>query len=173
MKKAQLKELLLTVKSATFITIHTRTEVRLKKAGKEEFGPVYKLQELNGCVCFEYDTGVQKRLIKEGKDPNNFIPGQSWHTPIAVNGTLTALSRHKDDEGSVYLRFMLLKELAPPKYINIQGNEIDQQSLAEYMYSRPGSYQNQGLDEPLVFLIFKLESITDIKINGKEYKISP
>lgn len=163
--KNRLYQVLVEPKGATFVTLTALTDARAKKTNNP-FGKINKLTKLNCMVNFNYDEGVRRRLLAEGKDPETFQPGSSWHEPVFDQGRLTPICKHKQ-EGSLYLRVAILKVLEAPRYFTQDGKEIDREKIKEFLPA-PSTYDNQGLEEPLRFACYKLDSIKELIINGEK-----
>lgn len=132
--------------------------------------PIQKTSTVNGMVNFHYDVGVLRRLEKEGKSPDEFRAGTSWHQPILDDGKLTPLCAHKSDSKRLYVRFMRISTVEEPSYKDAEGKEVNKEDLKPYM--KPvNSYANQGLEDPLVFLTYSLDSIQEIRMGGDTYTI--
>jgi len=164
----QLIDMLSETKGATIITIVAKTEPKMKKTGNPYYDKVRKISRVNGIVNFHYDEGVKRRLEKEGKNISDFRQGESWHEPVIMNDKLTPFCRHKKN-GNMYLRFMELKRIGT-QYQDIAGNVIDENKIKPFLYERT-SYENQGLDTPLKFLVYGLDSIMYIMIDGNTYLV--
>ncbi len=134
------------------------------------YGILIKRAELNGLVNFQYDEGVLRRIEKEGKSPDEFRRGESWHEPVLTpDGKLTPLCRHKKDQ-SYYLRFMLLKANEPTFLRKSNRAVVPTGDVKPWLPNRK-PYENQGLDEPLKILTYSLNNIRSLKIKGEEYEI--
>lgn len=166
--KQELIDLLLEIRGATFVTFTARTQADAKK---NPWGEIWKTATVNGLLNFYYEEGVRRRLEKEGKDPEIFKQGGSWHEPVILNGYLTPLCRHKKEHDRLYLRFMVVRRLGDPTYADPAGNPLDVADVAEFLRSKP-AYQNQGLEDPLEFLVYGLDSIQTITIGGVNYELA-
>lgn len=160
--------LLMSLRGATVLSFTARTDARLKKTGNP-WGRVWKVAKLNGMVNFRYDEGVLRRLEKEGKSPDCFERGDSWHEPIMDGDRLTPLCRHKQTE-ELYLRFMLVKRVGEASYETDDGVPLTEEEVKPFL-PKPSTYANQGLDKPLVFLTYRLDGIREIRIDGETFAI--
>lgn len=163
------QELILQLSSVVgsqFVSVITETEPRMRKTNNPYNGNVIKRSVQNGLVNFQYDEGVKRRLAKEGKDPNEFESGTSWHEPVKLNGRLTPFCRHKKT-GDLYFRYQLHNSRS--QFFNKNtGDEISKDALTPFLYDSD-SYKNQGLDEPLMIITPKLSSIKEITFGGKRF----
>lgn len=155
----------------------------------------------NGMVNFHYDAGVIRRLEKEGKTEEDFQKGGSFHTVVLTdNGKLTPLSIHKEDAAEIvgwkfkgekladsitnpftvsdlekgnglrlYLRYMKLSSIS--SVYMADEVEMTWEGLKNYL-PKPSTYDNQGLDEPLVFQVYSLGNITQMTVNNAHYIIT-
>jgi len=164
--RLELVAFLMALRGATFATITTNTDARLRKRGNP-FGEVRKVATVNGQLNFHYDNAVLARLAKEGKGPEAFEQGESWHEPVKrADDTLTPLARSKKNRDALYVRFRLLAPVAGPSYFDGEGREVPAEKLADFLPAR-SDYANQGTDEPVVFLTYGLDSIREIKTEGE------
>jgi archaeosine-15-forming tRNA-guanine transglycosylase len=152
---------------ATFVTFTAKTSPRMRKTNNP-FNGVQKISRINGMLNFHYDNAVLRRLEKEGKSAEDFTKGESWHMPVMNDGKLTPLCVKKTDPNAFYLRFMLLNILSTD-YVMPDGRVIASSDLDPFM--QKSDYSNQGLDKPVLFLTYSLDSIEEITIGGETYKV--
>lgn len=160
------------LRGAQIIAFTAVTDARLKKNstefGRHQFGMVWKRNRITGMVNFHYDAGVLRRLEKEGKSPKIFERGESWHEPVMHEGKLTPFCKHKGN-GDFYLRIMHLSNVGEPTYLSDIG-ELTKEQVQPWLPAE-SRYENQGLDEPLRFLVYKLEGIQELTLSGTDYLI--
>jgi len=133
-------------------------------------GDCFKDQRARGMINFWYEKGVQTRLEKEGKSPDDFKSAGAWHEPIIRgDGTLTPFCRHKKDPRKIYIRFML-QDSDQVEYHTAKGQKIDYEAIKPFLKKRT-DYANQGLEKPLIFQVWKIDGVQNISLNGKKYKI--
>lgn len=167
----ELIEVLKKIHQARPLVVETETEPKLLK-GNPFVGPVKKISVTN-CFCnFQYLEGIKNRLIREGKDPESFIGGNAWHEPLKVDGKLTPLAVHRKERAKLYLRVMRLKSLLAPEYKDGNGKPIAAADLKPYLPEK-SAYAGQGLKTPLEFLVYSMENVRSLKINGVEYTVKP
>lgn len=161
--------LLLAKRGATILTFTAKTDARLKKTGCP-FKGVKKLATVNALVNFHYDEGVLRRLAKEGRSPDEFRRGESWHVPI-IRGddTLTPFCQHKT-QGGLYLRVLALKTLEE-SYETEDGQVLTRADVDAWLPKDCG-YENQGLDAPLVFKTYAVQNIQTITLDGQVYHVA-
>jgi len=169
--RKELAERLLAVKGANFITFTAYTDTDCRKTGNPWTLPIMKRSKVRGVVNFQYIPGVRRRLEEEGKDPDGFTPGKSWHTAVLLDGKVTPLSAHKKDPSRLYLRFMYLDTLARPAYFDGQGQERQQEEIASFLKDKQ-EYKNQGLEAPLQFHVYGLPNIEEATFAGSQYTLS-
>jgi hypothetical protein len=171
--RTELIKMLSSLRGATFITFRHKADMsdtsKMRKVGNPYWGNCFKTQTVNGMVNFQYDEGVLRRLEKEGKSPDSFRQGTSWHNPVTVRDHLTPFCHHKTDPRKIYIRFMYLKQLECSFHTD-EGVEIDPGAIKAFLKER-SSYANQGLDKPLVFTTWDINSVLSCKFNGKSYVI--
>lgn len=166
--RSELVDMLMNKKGATIATFVMQTEPKMRKTNNPYYGKVKKISRVNVMLNFHYDEGVKRRLVKENKSISGFKQGTSWHEPVLSGGLLTPFCRHRQN-GSLYVRCMELNRLAS-SYRDAAGNEVDYTDIEPFL-QKSKSYSNQGLDNPLVFLTYKVDSIKYITINKHTYRI--
>lgn len=168
--KQQFVDLLLNIRGATFITITTKTDTKAKKTGNP-YGTILKTNTINGQVNFHYDKAVLTKLAKEGKNPDVFEQGNSWHQPYMPNGLLTPLATKKGETIPNYLRIRHLNTIGNTIYTTETGTQLTEEQVTPFLKT-PSRYSNQGTDEPVRFLTYSLDSIITATINGQTYLIA-
>ena len=165
----ELVKVLETQRGATFISFLVETDAKMRKTGNPYLG-AKKVAKVHGMLNFLYDEAVQRRLEKEGKPADSFRKGESWHEIVTrEDGTLTPFCRHKET-GELYLRFMHQNTL-DAIYVDVNGNRISVDEITPFL-QKPSGYGNQGLDNPVRILTYKLSGIREITLNGTTYQIA-
>ncbi len=165
--RADLISGLMAQRGSKFITIIAETEPRMRKTGNPFIG-AKKVSRVNGRINANYDGNVLARLAKEGKDASEFSKGESWHEAITRDdGTMTPFCAHKKT-GAIYIRFVL-ENAIESHYFDANGNEIDKDAIAPFLQT--STYANQGLDNPIIFLTYGMESVKALTIDGMTYLI--
>jgi hypothetical protein len=162
-------ELLEGQRGATFIGFTAETEPKMRKRGNPYAGRVRKVAKVSGQIDFHYDGAVLRQLAKEGKDASCFFAGESWHEPvIRADGTLTPFCRHKQN-GQMYLRFRLLA-VSEVRYVLDSGEDVSKETLEPWL-EKASEYKNQGTDEPIRFLVYKLENIKELTVDSETHRL--
>jgi hypothetical protein len=155
-------------KGATFASAIIDTEPKMRKTDNPYYGRVRKINRISGILNFNYDEGVRRRLEKEGKNPDEFVGGSSWHKPVTVDGKFTPLAAHKDNPDQLYLR-VAVQHTDKPEYF-FDGKPIDKKQIESFIPER-SHYQNQNLEEPYRFIAPSLNNVREINIGGEKYII--
>lgn len=167
--EGQLVALLSELRGSKFIGLTVDTDARLLKTNNP-YGKVNKISRVSVCVNFHYDAGVLRRLEAEGKSPEDFKRGESWHEPVLTeDGKLTPFCSHKKT-GELYLRVQLLQR-GETKYFTQQGEELTEGDVEPWL-PKDNGYANQGLDKPLVFLTYKLTSVVELTVDGTTVSVT-
>ena len=157
------------LKGSAIIGLTVRTDARLKKTGNP-FGVVWKVSKVSVLVNFHYDAGVVRRLEAEGKDPNDFIRGESWHVAVLTDdGKLTPFCIHPKT-GELYIRCQLRGRGETTYFAEATGHELTKADIEAFL-PKKSNYSNQGLDNPLEFLTYKLASVVEVVINGERWEV--
>lgn len=154
---------------ALLLSFTTYTDTRARKTGNP-FGKIWKRSRMNVMVNFHYNEGVRRRLEREGKNPDDFTPAESWHQAVLDSkGRMTPFAMHKS-EGTLYVRCMHIATVGEPRFYDDAGKELDYAAVKPFLPEK-SSYANQGLDTPLVFLTLKLASVKEVTIDGVDYVV--
>jgi hypothetical protein len=164
----------------SFVSMHTVTSPKLNRKGRvsgqsvmEAIGVatenIRKVSDMVVGLGYDYQDLVLNRLInKEGKDFEDYKPGESWHVPWEESSTV---HMHKTT-GEKYF-FVECIANNPPKscYVDIStGVELSKDKLEEFL-PKDSPPKNQGLDNPIVVRTFKLDSIKRLKVGGTIYEV--
>jgi hypothetical protein len=168
--RAELVNLLLGLKGATFITIYAETDARLRKTGNP-VGPCLKRNVVNAQVNFHYDEAVLRQLAKEGKGPEEFERGESWHEPYKPEGRLTPLCVKKGEKEPGYLRVRHLLTVGEPEYVTADGVPVPVEAIKPFLPA-VNQYKNQGVDSPIKFVTYGLANIRAITVQGEELLVA-
>lgn len=119
-----------------------------------------------------WDSPDGKRPLQDAVYKSGKKKGQQKPVNLAdckVNPfTMSDLEKVSEWE-KVYLRYKLQTALSS-EYHNEQGDPIDSEEVAPYLYDRKPN-QNQGLDNEVKFLCISLRKITYIALGGEKYEI--
>lgn len=161
----EIRQHLLSIRGSSFISVITKTKPRMRKTGNAFYDRVTKISRFDGVVGFDYESGVNRRLVKEGKQadftassPTNGI------TPFfREDGTFTPLATNSHNEW--YLRMQLNDNKYEPVYL-LDDLPIPVDAVEPYL-QRSNSYTNQGVENTLKIICPKLENIVLIAANNE------
>jgi hypothetical protein len=135
-----------------------------------EPGSIRKYSSFGCGVGYEYAALVEGRLEKDGKCPEDYIPGISWHMPY--NGSTVIRVNKNNPDGAKYV-FVALIANNPARAEYRSGNTlIPTDELKEFLKLEYEA-KNQGLEKErqIKVITLKLESITRLAADGAEYII--
>jgi len=129
---------------------------------------------------FDYEKSINRRLEKEEKEPN-FVGG--YKPTIDENGEVKqrevwfdmiskGLVTDKKTHTKYYLRYQYCKDsvIGEPEYI-FNGDVIEKMLFESYMKKSNNFYDNQGLDNPLMFQVCDLNNIISISMGKEVYEL--
>ena len=160
--KQSLLALLAEVKGATFATLVTKTDARLRKTGNP-FGNVEKVSRVNVCLGFQYEAAVNRQRTREGTEADFEAAPRQWGERISP-----MLVEHK---GRIYLETKVEKSLGCT-YLGSNGQEISSEQVASFLPARKPSARQETEKEILV-RDYSLDSILSLSFRGEEYVILP
>lgn len=159
-----IQEILANVNGTTFISINTKTPVKLA-GGKKNLlqGRVEKVVTGSNVMVFQnkttngYENMVNRRLEKEGKSASFTVSPRAWGERI----TNTPFVEH---DGKLYLEVIFLKG-GEVKYF-VDGAEYNGQidGLPIHQEAHQG-----GLDNSVIIRTFKVENITSITVDKQTF----
>lgn len=168
-----------------FWSIRTVTKPDLIQTGRvtgnkfqEVFGfPPERLRKVSNMVIglgYDYSSVVANRLVKEDKSKDEFKRGKSWHCPAYEDSTI--IRKHEDDvdgTGTLYVSVNCIANNTPQvTFVDIEsGAEIDKERLSEFL-KKTYKPKNQGLDNPVIYRMFKVEGIEEMTCNGITYQVT-
>lgn len=159
---------LMNMKGSNFISFVSHTQPKMKKTGNIYANKIVKISNVSANVGFDYESGVNRRREKEGKE-TDFQSKSNWHEPVINNGSITALSRHCKT-GELYLRCNVLKSNSV--YVNIENGEIVEKEALDPFLQKTDYKSSQGLDDSqITFNCYKLDSIKSITFDKKTFKV--
>lgn len=155
------------VNGATFITIDTETNVKLKGGKKNiQQGRVTKRVTGSNVMVFQnkktngYDSMVKRRLEKEGKDPTSFeLSPRTW-------GTRLQGVPFVEHNGKYYLEVIFLHS-GDVEYL-LDGQPIDPDKIDGLPPRGPEGKQG-GLEDKVIIRTYSVESIKAITIDRNRY----
>jgi hypothetical protein len=121
---------------------------------------------------FDYVKSVNRRLEKEGKE-GNFVGGfkneerETWFDVIS-KGLVTDKKTHT----KYYLRYQYCKDsvIGKPEY-SFNGDPIEKRLFESYMKQSKNFYDNQNLENPLMFQVCDLNNILSISMGKEVYEL--
>lgn len=175
----QLGDVLAQIERAVPVTIVAKTIVRMNKTVNGDrsvrnpyHDRVYKVQESNVFVAMDYETAVNKRLIKEGKDADFEASARVWGEKI---GQSPVIANEKNGVTTHYLQVYFATRNKPKVSYEVLEEDgsfrpSEKEEFENYLKpSRP--YTGQGLDQELAVRTFKLSNIQEVRANGNVYRV--
>lgn len=154
--QANLIETLQSIRGATFATLVTETDAKLRK--NNPFGTVRKVSRVNVCLGFQYEAAVNRQRDREGSEPDFQAAPRQWGERQGM------IVRHK---GRTYLETKVERSLETV-YLDASGRQIPVDDLRPYMLARSGS-SRQGTDKEIVVRDYALDSIRSLAFGGETY----
>lgn len=154
-----LVDLLASVKGATFATLITETDARLKKTGNP-FGDVRKVSRVNVCLGFQYENAVNRQRVREGNEADFQAAPRQW----GERKPGTMLVEHKD---KLYLETKVEHSLGYT-FFDANGNELSAEQVEPFLPTRSES-SRQDTDKEILVRDYALESIRSLAIGGETY----
>lgn len=145
------------IKGATFATIITETDARLKKTGNP-FGPVRKVSRVNVCLGFQYEAAVNRQRTREESEADFEARPRQWGERVSA-----MLIGHK---GRTYLETKVQKSLGVT-YIDATGKELSKEEVAAFLPAR--SKSRQEVASEIIVRDYALDSIRSLTFGGEEY----
>ena len=158
--KKELLALVQSVRGATFATIVTRTDARLKKTGNP-FGPVSKVARVNVTLGFQYEAAVNRQRDREGSVSDFEAAPRQWGERIGP-----MLIEHK---GKIYLETKVERSLGH-EYRDSQDRILPDADVAPFLPARKPSARQETEKEILV-RDYALDSIAGITFRGEDYVV--
>jgi hypothetical protein len=174
----ELVDMLFAIKGAKMLSFIAATEPKMNKRHRGDKTPnpyldhIVKIARVAGMVNFDYDGGVRRRLQREGKNPDDFEGGHSWHVPFKRDGRWTPFAAHKktpDVPG--YVRFCCQSRVEAEYKDKRTDTEVAEEDLKPFL-AKPSTYENQGLDKPLIFLVYGVGTIESVTVDGTIYIVT-
>ena len=156
--QATLLSLFAQVKGATFATIITETDPKLKKTGNT-LGPVRKVSRINVCLGFQYENAVNRQLGREGQESDFVTAPRQWGTKVTP-----MIVEHKE---KFYLETKVEKSLSS-MYIDESGKEIPFELVKPFLPKRSTS-SRQGTEKEILVRDYSLNSLKSIAFGGETY----
>lgn len=155
------------------VTLNTDFTSMVKKSKVDgTINPYYKelkkTQTKTYRLVTDYEKRVHNNLIKEGKNPNDFVvssPSGKVHISKSIlKGT------KPETENNRYLMIEWFKEIkgSEPTY-NHNGNEVDKRMFEKWLTDYNSSNEKQGLEREVKPITPLFQSIVSFRVNGTEY----
>lgn len=160
--QASLLAMLAEIRGATFATLVTATDARLKKTGNP-FGSVRKVSRVNVCLGFQYENAVNRQRTREGSEADFEAAPRQWGERVSP-----MIIQHK---GKIYLETKVEKSLGT-SYLDSTGKELSSEQVQPFLPTRSPSTRQETEKEILV-RDYALESILSVAVAGEEYVIVP
>lgn len=159
---ADLPKLFSTIKGATFATIVTNTDARVKAACP--FGRnVRKVSRVNVTLGFQCENAVNRQRTREGETADFEAAPRQWGERIP--GTFLV----KHESGKLYLETKVEKSLGC-EYFAADGSRIDAAKIAPYLPSKGGN--RQGVEKEVLVRDYALDSIRAISLKGEDLVVA-
>lgn len=155
--------MLLEIRGASFATITTRTDARLKKTGNP-FGPVVKVSRVNVTLGFQYAAAVNRQAEREGLAPDFVAMPRQWGERSTLSPLLI---EHK---GKLYLETKVERSLSH-EYRMENGSVLSDAEVEPFLPSRGQS--RQGVEKEILVRDYAIDSIIGITFKGQDFVVAP
>ncbi len=156
---AALVDLLASVKGATFATLITETDARLRKTGNP-YGQIRKVSRVNVCLGFQYANAVNRQRTREGSEADFVAKPRQWGERLP--GTM--LVKHED---KLYLETKVEKSLGYA-FFDAAGNELTAEQVQPFLPSRSTADRQETAKE-IIVRDYSLDSIRSLAMGGETY----
>lgn len=167
MTSAQFVEFVKALKGCQFINVMALTDADMYLKGNPYRGRVKKFTITPMQIGFDYETAVNNRLAREGKEANftaDKLPWGHW-----AEGLRNKIIEHKD---MLYLRTYCVRKAKPRTYYLLDGHLASAEEYKEFsQFFKPKSESDKqsahGLEEEFQVKPrdYKFSSIVAITIN--------
>jgi hypothetical protein len=172
MKHTTLVAAITDVDGASFIGLDTVTVPTLTGGRKNAMqGRITKHMTGASVMVFTnkntngYEAMVNRRLVAEGKDPGTFVVGdRAWGTRVP---NMPIVEHFKDGDTKYYLEVIFLR--SGIVHYELDGMPIMQSGIEGLKEAVIADDQQGGVENKVVIRSFAAESITALRINGKEF----
>lgn len=155
--------LLLEIRGASFATVTTRTDARLKKTGNP-FGRVEKISRVNVTLGFQYAGSVNRQRIRENETPDFVAMPRAWGSRSNLSPMLI---EHK---GKFYLETKVERSIGH-KYVTDGGEELSDEQVRPFLPTR--STSRQDVEKEILVRDYALDSIIGISFMGQDFIVAP
>ncbi len=166
--KSQLTQLFLDVESATMISLSTETIPDMRVKGNPFRDDVIKCTEINGVYMWDYETAVNRRLMKEGGKPTFKVQARAWGKLVDGTGMVHHIDKKNAEHWYVQLKAQHCMDVM---YIHRDRNPFTQEEVEILKTFIPEREEgvNQGLDVPVVIRDYAIDSIREARMFGNVY----
>jgi hypothetical protein len=157
-----------------YITLRTDklSEIVLKSKEDGTKNPYWKQITKESKKCYrlvvDYKTRVENNLLKEGKSLDEYVKG-SLSGKEHLSKCILTDKKNKTERYVMVEYFENSPIKGETKYFS-NGNELDKTLLSKWIVYRNNEPKNQGLDKMVHPITPKLDSITQLNVDGKIYK---
>lgn len=148
----------------TFVGLDYTAPVEMKKTGNPYLNDeVTKTTSLTGQFGFDYEAGVNRQLVREGKEASFEAQGRTWGENLGKGIILNP----KNGEVSIQLAL----SNSPSEIVYRKNGEvIDKAVLAPYLPAK-STNKSQGTDKEVVVRTYKVDRIKAIRMGGEEFLV--
>ena len=157
-----LQSMLADIRGATFATLVTKTDARLKKTGNP-FGNVEKVSRVNVCLGFQYEKAVNRQRAREGTEADFEAVPRQWGEKISP-----MFIAHK---GKIYLETKVERSLSTT-YLDSKGQEIPSEAVKPFLPARAES-SRQETEKEILVRDYAMDSILSLSFRGEDYVVIP
>ncbi len=169
LSRAGLSLMLAELKGATFATFDLVTTPKMNKTHRETrepnpyLGRVEKRSRVNVCLCANYENAVNRQREREALPGSFAAQAHAWAHHIGG-----AVVEHQTS-GKHYAAVKV--EHWYESALMVDGRMVEPAELAPYLPPPSKSGANQGVEKPVQWRTFALDSIHAMKLNGVRYRI--
>lgn len=156
--QAALIDMLNGIKGATFATIITETDPKLKKTGNT-LGTVRKVSRVNVTLGFQYEKSVNRQRTREDAEADFQVKPRQWGKHVSP-----MLIEHK---GRIYLETKVERVISTA-YVDASGRTLDADIVRPFLPARRGKGR-QEVQKEIIVRDYALNSIRSITVKGEEH----
>ena len=158
----------------TFVGVKMKTLFReVLKKSKEDgslnpyYGGIYKVSSKTYRLVTDYQKRVHNNLIKEGKDPSQFVV----EPPMGKKHITKSILTDTKTESELYLMVEWFPEIKGTTEYEFEGNNIDKTLFGKWVSDRQSSNIKQGLEREVKPITPNIENIIELSVGGEVYEI--
>jgi hypothetical protein len=160
--ETELINMLSKIKGATPISLQYVTKPKINKEGKNLFGEITRIANIQAFLGASYEKSVNRQLQREEKEMD-FVAKPLWNGKgIRIN---FSLAKHSET-GKFYMSYLPLKTLKSfhfDQFTNLILNEV----IKQYFYQ--SSNNQQGTEKEIFHREIAVENIRKFKMKGCTY----